>query len=220
MEQTLMSTPAEGEEHSAELLKIFSQEAETGMTAALEPAAEERANSIDFVELYEELEALERRMIAQSQHIQQIRLETDGGAYQPREQLEEVGDVPAKELTETNMSEGETEQQLSEETAELESAAEWQLSATRGNKDSMGNRVDLHNDKYGKEKEVQWRRLHKKSQPLEQLDMVIEEIRRLMLRSAQGAVSKGKLNRGDPATVARKKEKKKQHRQQKQQRHS
>jgi hypothetical protein len=30
MEQTLMSTPAEGEEHSEEWLKIFSQEAETG----------------------------------------------------------------------------------------------------------------------------------------------------------------------------------------------
>jgi hypothetical protein len=45
------------------------------------------------------------------------------------------------------------------------------------------------------EEEVQQRRLHKKSQPLEQLDRVIEEIRRLMLRLEE-AVSKGKLNRG------------------------
>jgi hypothetical protein len=42
---------------------------------------------------------------------------------------------------------------------------------------------------------VQQRRLHKKSQPTEQLEEVIEEIRRLMLRSTQEEVSKGKLNR-------------------------
>jgi hypothetical protein len=48
MEQTLMSTPTEGEEHSEELLKIFSQEVEQEMTAALEPAAEEEADSMDF----------------------------------------------------------------------------------------------------------------------------------------------------------------------------
>jgi hypothetical protein len=45
------------------------------------------------------------------------------------------------------------------------------------------------------------RRLHKESQPLEQLDMIIEEIRRLMIRSAE-AVSKGKLSRGEPAIAA------------------
>jgi hypothetical protein len=39
-------------------------------------------------------------------------------------------------------------------------------------------------------KKLQQRRLHKKSQPLEQLDRVIEEIRKLMLRSAE-EVSKG-----------------------------
>jgi hypothetical protein len=66
MEQTLMSTPAEGEEHSEELLKIFSQEAEQEMTAALEPAAEEEADNIDFVDLYAELESLERRVMVQN----------------------------------------------------------------------------------------------------------------------------------------------------------
>jgi hypothetical protein len=55
------------------------------MTAALEPAAEEEADNIDFVELHEELEALER-----GRHIQQVKLETDGGAYQPEEWLEEL----------------------------------------------------------------------------------------------------------------------------------
>jgi hypothetical protein len=55
---------------------------------------------------------------------------------------------------------------------------------------------------------MQQRRLHKKSQPLEQLDEVIEEIRKLMLRSAE-AVNKGELNRGEPAIAAGKKKKKK-----------
>jgi hypothetical protein len=89
----------------------------------------------------------------------------------------------------------------------LESVAEWQLSATRGDEDTMGNHDDLPFELF--EEEVQQRRLHKKSQPLEPLDMVIEEIRKLMLRSAQGEFSKGTLNRGEPTTAARMKEKKK-----------
>jgi hypothetical protein len=46
------------------------------------------------------LEALERRVIVQSMHIQQAKLETGGGAYQSEEQLEEAGDEPTEELTE------------------------------------------------------------------------------------------------------------------------
>jgi hypothetical protein len=93
------------------LLKIFSQGVEQEMTAALEPAAEEEADNIDFVELYEELEALERRVNMQSRHIQQVKLETGGGAYQPGEQLEEVGVEPTQEeLTEANLSEEKVEQ--------------------------------------------------------------------------------------------------------------
>jgi hypothetical protein len=62
---------------------------------------------------------------------------------------------------------------------------------------------DQDNIPTGKE-DLQLRRLHKNSQPLEQLDRVIEEIRRLMLRSAE-EVNKGKLNRGEPATATGKK---------------
>ena len=83
MEKTLMSTPAKGEENSAELLKIFSQEYEQEMTIALELTKEEEADSMEFVDLYAELEALERRVMVQSLHIQQAKLEADGGAYQP-----------------------------------------------------------------------------------------------------------------------------------------
>jgi hypothetical protein len=75
-----------GGEHSTELLKIFSQEAEREITTALEPTTEEEDDNIDFVELYEELESLERRIDIQSRHIQQIKLETGRGVYQPREQ--------------------------------------------------------------------------------------------------------------------------------------
>jgi hypothetical protein len=53
MEHTLMSTPAEGEEHSEEWLKFFSQEVEIEMTATLEPTIEEEADNMDFADLYE-----------------------------------------------------------------------------------------------------------------------------------------------------------------------
>jgi hypothetical protein len=46
---------------------------------------------MDFTDLCGELEAMERRVIVQSMHIQQIKLEIDGGVYHPEEQLEETG---------------------------------------------------------------------------------------------------------------------------------
>jgi hypothetical protein len=94
-EETVMQIA--GEENSTELLKNFSPGVEQEMTAALEPAAEEEANNIDFVELYEELEFQERRINMQSRHTQQDKLETGGGAYQPGEQLEGVGVEPTQE---------------------------------------------------------------------------------------------------------------------------
>jgi hypothetical protein len=84
-EQTLAFSPTEGEEHSAELLKIFSQEDEQEMTTALELAAEEEADKMDFIDLYEEPKSLERRVMVKILHIQQVKLDTDGGAYQPEE---------------------------------------------------------------------------------------------------------------------------------------
>jgi hypothetical protein len=67
-----------------------------------------------------------------------------------------------------------------DKTVKLNFAAKWQVKATKGGENHKRDRVDLPTD----EEEVQPRRLHKESQPLEQLDEVIEEIRRLMLRSA------------------------------------
>ena len=57
----------------------------------------------------------------------------------------------------------------------------------------MEDLVDLPTDK---DEEVQPRRLHKESQPLDQLDEVIEGIRRLMSRSATETASEEELCRG------------------------
>jgi hypothetical protein len=111
------------------------------MTAPVEPTAEEEAYNL--AEMHEELEALER-----GRHIQQVKLETNGGAYQPEEWFERVGYMPTQEeMTEIKISEEEIEQHLDDETVELRSVAEWQLNAAKGDKESMWDRVDLPTDK-------------------------------------------------------------------------
>jgi hypothetical protein len=149
-------------------------------------------------------------VIVQSMHIQQVKLETGGGAYQLGEQLEEARDVPAEELTEVNQSKEEAEQQLSDEAAELESTAGWQANATE-EENNMRDQDDLPFDVY-KEEELQPSKLQKKSQLAEQHEEVIEEVRRLMLRSARETASKEKLSRRKPAIEARKQQQQKQRR--------
>jgi hypothetical protein len=144
------------------------------------------------------LDALENRVIVQRFHIQQIKLETDGGAYQPQEQLEKVGLESTQGEVTVKLSQEEVEQHFSEKTAELESIAEWPLSATKKDKYSRGDRSYLPIEKTT----VRQRRLHTKSQPLEQLDEVIEEIRRLMLSSAAETANNEKLSRREPARAA------------------
>jgi hypothetical protein len=73
-------------------------------------------------------------------------------------------------LAEAKLSEEEVEQRLSDEIAELESAAEWPASATGGEKDDKGDHDDLPICR----KKLQQRRLHEQSQPLQQLDEMIE----------------------------------------------
>jgi hypothetical protein len=63
----------------------------------------------------------------------------------------------------------------------LNFAAEWTLSATEDEEDDMGDHDDLPICR----EEMQPRRLHTQSQPWEQLDEEIEQVRRLMLKSAQ-----------------------------------
>jgi hypothetical protein len=111
---------------------------------------------------------------------------------------------PAIELAEFELSEKRmTEQQDSqEETAELKTAVEWQLKATdEDEEDSMGDHSNLPMC----QKNLQLRRLQQQNQPLEQLDREIEDIRRLMLRSAQ-TTSEEKLGREKAAAAAQRKQ--------------
>jgi hypothetical protein len=98
------------------------------------------------------------------------------------------------------LSKGEAEQQLSDMTAKMNFAVEWTLSATEDEEDSMGDHGDLPICR----KKLQQRRLHEQSQPGQQLDEVIEQIRRLMLKSAQETASNEKLSRRETTTTARK----------------
>jgi hypothetical protein len=135
-------------------------------------------------------------------------LEPEGGFHEiamPEEtcqhelQLEEAGMEPTEELTGVSLSEEVVEQQFSGETVELESAAEWPVSITRDER-SMGDQDDLPIEKH---EELQPSRLHKRNQPMKQLEEAIEEIRRLMLRSAEEAVNKEKLDRKGTCTSSR-----------------
>jgi hypothetical protein len=65
-----MISLVEGEKHSTKFLKIFIQEVEQEMTATLKPTTEGEVDNMDFTELYDELEALKRRLIVKSKHIQ------------------------------------------------------------------------------------------------------------------------------------------------------
>jgi hypothetical protein len=109
---------------------------------------------------------------------------------------------PAREQAEFELSGDMTEQQVSQEgTAELKSMDEWQLEATNKDKDEdEGGGMGDHDDRTNGQKFLQLRRLQERSQPLKQLDREIEDIRRMMLRSAQ-ATNEEKLGR-EEATVA------------------
>jgi hypothetical protein len=65
------------DEHSEEWLDIFSREAENTATRELAAADEEDTNNICFVDLWEQIEALEERVKVQGVHIQQVKLEMD-----------------------------------------------------------------------------------------------------------------------------------------------
>jgi hypothetical protein len=193
VEQTLLFSQGAKDKHSTRLLKIFNQEDEAEMTTTLKPIAERELYIIDFIGLCEELESLEKRAIVKSLHIQQIRLETDGGAYQPQEQLDGVGlEKTQGERAATKLSHVEVEKNLSDKTTELNFAEEWPASPTE-----EGNNRGDHDDLPTGMTKLQKRRLHTGNQPWEQLDEVIEEIRRLMIRSTE-AVNNEKLSRRGP----------------------
>jgi hypothetical protein len=103
-------------------------------------------------------------------------------------------------MVEDNMSEEIENQQLSDETAELESVAEWQVKATE-EEDSMGDRYDLPFNQH--KEEMKQSSLHeRRSHPAEQLDREIEEIREVMVKLEKETASKENLRRRKPTKVA------------------
>jgi hypothetical protein len=147
------------------------------------------------------LEALERRVIVKSMHIQQAKLEIDGGAYYPKEQLEEVGVEPTQEDLKELIY-----QRRKLSNSSVMRLQNWSLQQggnlmPQKEEDNMGDRYDLpfHQHK----EEMQQSSLHeRRNQLVEQLEEVIEEVRELMLRSTQETSSKEKLSRRKPAREA------------------
>jgi hypothetical protein len=86
-------------------------------------------------------------------------------------------------------------------------AVEWQVKAMRDGEDGMGDHDDLpiFRDK------MQSRRLHEQSQPGHQLDEVIEDIRRHMLKSAE-TTNKGKPSRRETVAAEQRKQQQQQQR--------
>jgi hypothetical protein len=109
-------------------------------------------------------------VIVEGMHIQQVMLEAGEGEYQPKKHLEGDGiQLAQREVVAATLSQGEAEQQLSNEVAEWEYAAGWKVKATRDEVDGMGDHDDLPIC-IG---EIQPRRLHEKSYPGEKLDEMI-----------------------------------------------
>jgi hypothetical protein len=194
----------EEDEHSEEWLSIFSTEAENIATGEIARVEGEREHSKECINTFskgaEEVAALK---LAAEDAEEQV----DGFISPWEMELEMLEDwlnnpEPARELKECELSEKRmTEQQVSqEETAELEIAVKWRLRATdEDEKDGMGDHDDLPNG----QNLLQLGRLQRQSQPQEQLDREIEDIRRLMLRSAQ-TTSEEKLGREKAAAAQRK----------------
>jgi hypothetical protein len=114
-------------------------------------------------------------------HIQQVKLEADEEEYQPEEQLDGARHIPTRGMAATTLSNEVAEQQFSKEIATCESAIGWKVEATEDRMEDMGDHCDLPICR----KNLQPRRLHEQSQPLEQLDEVIEKIMELMVKSSE-----------------------------------
>jgi hypothetical protein len=100
-------------------------------------------------------------------------------------------------LIEENLSKEEAEKKLSDDTTKR-----WKDNATEEEKNT-GDHNDLPIDK----EEVKHNRLHEGRQPIEHLNMVIKEIRKMIVRSIEDIISMRKLNRGEPSITTRRERK-------------
>jgi len=70
----------------------------------------------------------------------------DEEEYQPKEQLEEAGDMTAREMAAAALPQKEVGKKFSGETTESNFAAEWQVKAIVDRENGMGDLVDLPTD--------------------------------------------------------------------------
>jgi hypothetical protein len=78
-----LGSTIEGDEHSDEWLKIFSLEPEQDITVECEPTTEEESiDTMDLVDVCEEIEALEKRVMMKRHIIQQVEFSIDGEKMQ------------------------------------------------------------------------------------------------------------------------------------------
>jgi hypothetical protein len=142
MEQTSESSPTE-EEHADKMLTPWEKELEMLEDWLNNPEPVDDCHEKTVMQILGEEHSTEL-LRNFSQEVEQEMTAAlkpaaeDEAEFQSGEQLEEAGDEPARELAEANLSEGEAEQQLSDETAELEFAAGWQVKATRDGENQQG----------------------------------------------------------------------------------
>jgi len=93
------------------------------------------------------------------------------------------------------------EKKLGNLTGEVESVVKWKIEATC-DEISLGDRKYLPIEVYGEAEKMHRDILQRRSQPIDHLDREIEQIRRLMLRSAQEVINnRWNLTSGDPAAA-------------------
>jgi hypothetical protein len=76
-----MFVPIEGEEHSTESIVIFNEEAKQEMTATLGSVEKGEEKNIEFFNLCEEFEYIERRVEMKGMGIQEAKLKEDEGPH-------------------------------------------------------------------------------------------------------------------------------------------
>jgi hypothetical protein len=142
-----MSAPTEEEEHTIDMLTPWEKELEMLEDWFNNPGPKDGCQQIVMQIVGEDHSTELLRNF--SQEVDQMMTTTlkpateEGAKFQSGEQLEKAGNMPAGDLAEANLSEGEAEQQLSDEIAELESAAGRQDKAIGEKENRRGDRVDL-----------------------------------------------------------------------------
>jgi hypothetical protein len=164
IDTALKMTAREEEEHADKMLTPWDMELEMLEDWLNHPEAVDDCHEETIMQMLAE-EHSEESLRNFNQGVEQmmtaaLRFAAEGESeFHYEEKLEEPGDAPAGELAEEKLSKEEAEKRLSDKTAKLNFAEEWQVEATE-EEDGMGDLVDLPICR----EEVQWSRLQKESQ--------------------------------------------------------